>query len=173
MMQDAHGNRMAAFDPLPPIIVFDGHCRLCLASLRFIERHDHAHRFRYLPFQAAAGRLVSERLAMDPEALDSFVLLDEGRAMTKTAAWCRILMALGPPWSWLGRVARWVPAALGDRVYDLVGRNRVRWFGRLDACPWPLPDDPLAAEAVQVTAALDAIRTPAPDSGNRARAPDP
>lgn len=144
--------------PLPkphPIIVFDGECRLCIASLRFVENRDRHQEFRYVPFQSAAGRVVMERLAMDPAALDSFVLLEQGRAFAKSAAWSRILLALAFPWSWWGWGMRLVPTAIGDHVYDFVGRHRLSWFGRNETCVWPAPDDPLGADIAAVHAALD------------------
>jgi predicted DCC family thiol-disulfide oxidoreductase YuxK len=38
------------------------------------------------------------------------------------------------PWSWLGTLGRIVPDVIGDRLYDLVQRNRFRWFGARDVC---------------------------------------
>ena len=47
-----------------------------------------------------------------------------------------MLGRLGPPWRLLGRLARMVPRALRDGVYDLVARVRYRVFGREpEACP--------------------------------------
>ena len=36
-------------------------------------------------------------------------------------------------------VARVLPRALRDRAYDVVARNRYRWFGRYDQCALPPP----------------------------------
>ena len=41
------------------------------------------------------------------------------------------------PWRWLGNAGRIVPGFLGNPVYDLVQRNRFRWFGKRDACLMP------------------------------------
>lgn len=142
----------------PAIIVFDGVCRLCNASLRFVDRRDVRGKFVYLPIESEAGRRVCARFGVDPDDPDSFVLLDEGDLYLKTAAWSAVLRGLRIPWSWTGYLLGLVPARLADPVYDFVGRNRYRWFGRFDACPWPPDDDARRATDAQVEAALGAGR---------------
>jgi predicted DCC family thiol-disulfide oxidoreductase YuxK len=41
----------------------------------------------------------------------------------------------------LTAVARVFPRALRDSVYDLIARNRYRWFGRHEACRRPTADE--------------------------------
>ncbi|MFD1301578.1 DCC1-like thiol-disulfide oxidoreductase family protein [Methylobacterium marchantiae] len=38
-----------------PIVVFDGHCALCVGRIRFVMRCDRDRRFRFLPAQSALG----------------------------------------------------------------------------------------------------------------------
>jgi hypothetical protein len=40
---------------------------------------------------------------------------------------------LGAPWSWFA-VLRVLPLAWRDRLYELVARNRLNWFGRREVC---------------------------------------
>lgn len=140
------------------IIIFDGLCRLCHGSLRFVERRDRARALRYAPFQSAAGALVVERFDLDTAALDSFIVLADGEVFSKSAAWAKILRTLRPPWSAFGAVLAAIPAGLSDPVYDFVGRRRHCWFGRFEQCPWPLPDDELAASVEAIAAALPTRR---------------
>jgi predicted DCC family thiol-disulfide oxidoreductase YuxK len=37
-------------------------------------------------------------------------------------------------------VVRIVPRSIRDYAYDVVARNRYRWFGRHDACIVPTPE---------------------------------
>ena len=41
-----------------PIIIFDGHCALCVGWIRFVMQRDDAKRFRLLPAQSALGRAL-------------------------------------------------------------------------------------------------------------------
>jgi predicted DCC family thiol-disulfide oxidoreductase YuxK len=43
-------------------------------------------------------------------------------------------------WRRLAAVARALPRALRDRGYELIARNRYRWFGRYEQCTLPPPD---------------------------------
>ena len=47
---------------------------------------------------------------------------------------------LGFPWSSMA-VIRVVPRALRDRLYGVLARNRLRWFGSREACFVPEPSD--------------------------------
>lgn len=147
-----------------PIIVFDGHCRLCLASLRFVDKRDRKRRLRYVPFQESAGQLVCEHFGIDREALESFLLLDGGQVHRKSAAWSRILRHLTLPWPWAGSLLAMLPAEFSDAIYDFVGRHRLRWFGRNEACAWPPPADHRMASMDDVR---EALTTLAPAPGER------
>ena len=123
------------------IIVFDGVCRLCDASLKFVERRDRRDVFRYVPFQSEQGSLICAHYSVDPGALDSFILIEQGRMFKKSSAWARILRRLPQPWGLLGSLLGVVPVWIRDPVYDYVGRHRYQWFGRFDTCIWPRGED--------------------------------
>jgi predicted DCC family thiol-disulfide oxidoreductase YuxK len=40
-------------------------------------------------------------------------------------------------WTWL---FHFIPRVIRDEIYDLVARNRYRWFGRRDTCILPNSD---------------------------------
>jgi predicted DCC family thiol-disulfide oxidoreductase YuxK len=44
-----------------------------------------------------------------------------------------------PRWQWTW-VFQFIPQVIRDAIYDLVARNRYRWFGRRDACILPNSD---------------------------------
>lgn len=116
-----------------PVIVFDGHCVLCSGFARFVVRHDRRQVFRLLPAQSTLGQALYRHLHLDPVNFQTNLLLQEGRAWTKSAGTLRMFAGLGWPWALAGAL-RVVPAPLLDRVYDLVARNRLRWFGASDRC---------------------------------------
>ena len=69
-----------------------------------------------------------------------------GQAYVKSEAALRIAREL-PRWQWTWvfhftpRVIRdFTPRVIRDAIYDLVARNRYRWFGRRDACILPNSD---------------------------------
>lgn len=68
----------------------------------------------------------------------SIVLRDKDGLHRKSEAALRVLIGLGGAW----RLAGWlriIPRPLRDAVYDIIARNRYRWFGKREACRMPTP----------------------------------
>jgi predicted DCC family thiol-disulfide oxidoreductase YuxK len=61
-----------------------------------------------------------------------------GQAFVKSEAALRIAREL-PRWQWTW-VFHFIPRVIRDAIYDLVARNRYRWFGRRHACILPNSD---------------------------------
>jgi predicted DCC family thiol-disulfide oxidoreductase YuxK len=122
------------------IILIDGVCVLCPRWYGFVSARDLSHRFRFVAIQQPEGRAMAAEHGVDPENPTTFILLDAGVAHFRSEAGLRILREL-PGWRWT-RMLRIIPRPLRDALYDLVARNRYRWFGRLDACILPTRSDP-------------------------------
>lgn len=122
----------------PPVLLYDGTCGLCDASVRLVLTLDRAQVFRFAALDSAvAGRLLAERGVVRPEAGPGTVMLIEGAGVRQRSdAVLRTCARLGAPWAWLG-VLRVVPRAWRDALYDLVARHRARLAGRLAACRVP------------------------------------
>ena len=120
------------------IILFDGHCGLCVPAVQFVRRRDREGWFRFASLQSPAGRDLARHHGIDAEALSSVVLIESGRAFVESEAALRIARRLPGPLRLLW-LLRWVPRALRDGLYSGVARRRYRWFGRLDRC-WAPPE---------------------------------
>ena len=88
--------------------------------------------FCFVPIQLAEGRPLAEQLGIDPDRPDSFAFVANGQAYVKSEAVLRIAREL-PRWQWTW-IFQFIPRVIRDAIYDLVARNRYRWFGRRDAC---------------------------------------
>ena len=129
-----------SLDAAHPIVLFDGVCNLCNRSGVHIIRHDPKARFRLASLQSSIGREIVAQHGLDPDALETIVLIDRGTVYTKSDAALRIARRLrGPSRFWW--TARFVPRAPRDAAYDWVARNRYRWFGKRDECMVPRPSD--------------------------------
>ena len=122
-----------------PVIIFDGHCVLCSAFAQFVLKRDRDARFRLLAAQSDLGHALYRHFGLDPVNYDTYVLLQDGKAYVRSDASIRILHGLGGTWSLLAMSARIVPAPLRDAFYDLIARNRLRWFGARAQCFLPDP----------------------------------
>ena len=121
------------------IILFDGVCNFCDASVNWIIRRDRRERFRFAALQSPAGERLQREFGLDPSALDALVLVENGRVYRRSGASLRIVRQLRWPWPLLfGLIA--VPAFVRDFVYGWFARRRYRWFGRKDECMVPSPE---------------------------------
>ena len=143
-VRDAYSYRAdAAVPPFPddkPIIIFDGKCVLCSRWARFVMRHDGDKRFRLLAAQTPLGTALYDHYGLDPVDYETNVLLEGGGAFLKSEGTIRMFERLGFPWSAM-KVLRVVPRALRDRLYNVVARNRLNWFGSRETCFVPEPSD--------------------------------
>ncbi|SHG28231.1 thiol-disulfide oxidoreductase DCC family protein [Flagellimonas flava] len=122
------------------IILFDGVCNLCNGAIQFIIKRDKKDSFRYAALQSDTGlRLVSER-GIDTTKVDSFILIEPGVAyFVKSDAALRIGQQFGGLWKAL-TIFTWIPRTFRNAIYDLVAKNRYKWFGRKDSCMIPTPE---------------------------------
>lgn len=120
------------------IVVFDAQCLLCSGWVQFILRRRHGGRIRFASIQGETGRRLLAEAGLQPDRLQTLLVVDGGRSWQHTAAILRVLDALGWPWTlaWAGWL---VPAPLRDSAYRWVARRRYRIFGRTEACMLP-PD---------------------------------
>ena len=127
------------------VVFFDGVCGLCDRFVRFLLERDRSGRIRFTPLQGELARTVLPRHGLNPDDLDSVVVISRWqhsseRALTRAAAVLYTLDVLGGWWRILARVAKVVPAPLANWLYDLVARIRYKVFGRFEACPLPRPE---------------------------------
>lgn len=123
-----------------PLIVFDGECVVCSRGAAFVLRHDRARRFALTTAQSATGRGLYGALGLSSGLEGTMLLVERGRVATESDAILAVAAGLGWPWR-AAAIAGLVPAALRDRAYAFIARNRFRWFGRRETCWLASPED--------------------------------
>nr|WP_295106055.1 thiol-disulfide oxidoreductase DCC family protein [uncultured Caulobacter sp.] len=116
--------------------LFDGVCNFCAGSVQAVLRLDRKGVIRFTPIQSPYGRELALKHGIDPETPESFLFLDHGQALAKTAAIGALLRRLDPPWRWLALIDR-LPRGPADAAYDWIARNRYRLMGKKDRCMVP------------------------------------
>ena len=118
--------------------LFDGVCNLCSGSVAVVLKLDREGVIRFTPIPSPYGRQLALAHGINPDHPASFLFLDHGRALEKTAAIGALLRRLKAPWRWLAFVDR-LPRGLADAAYDWLAANRYRLMGKKDACMVPSP----------------------------------
>jgi len=122
------------------ILLYDGSCGLCHASVRFVLRRERQPGLLFAALDSeTAARLRSERPTI-PTHSDTIVLVTPDAVHLRSRAFFHLARTLKNPWRWLA-VFRFLPRFLTDLPYRLVAALRYRLWGRADACTLPAPDE--------------------------------
>lgn len=122
-----------------PIILFDGICNLCNASVLFVLKQDKKKQFLLASLQSDAAKKLLLQYNCKNNDLNSIILIDRNKVHKKSAAVFIIFDYLGMPWR-LFMVMKFLPLAWSDYLYDFIAERRYKWFGRKDTCTMMLPE---------------------------------
>jgi predicted DCC family thiol-disulfide oxidoreductase YuxK len=122
------------------VLLYDGVCGFCDATVQFILKHDRSRRMRFAPLNGDYARRVFRR---HPKlnGVDSLVLIETDLGghewiSVRSNAVMRIALYLGGFWR-CAIIFKLIPRFLRDAAYDLFARHRYRWFGRRNECAVP------------------------------------
>ena len=90
--------------------------------------------FRFVPIQSELGREIYRTSGLDPDDIQTFVVLSKGRMLLRSEAVLEIAAQFGGLWRLLV-IFKVIPRALRDWFYRFFASRRYCWFGRRDS--WP------------------------------------
>jgi len=120
------------------IILFDGVCNLCNNSVNFIIKRDKQNYFLFASLQSDAAKKILLQLNAKNylNSLDSVLLIKDNVIYTKSSAALYILKNLNFPYS-VFFIFIIFPKFFRDFFYDIIAKNRYKWFGKKDTCMIP------------------------------------
>ncbi|MEA5403180.1 thiol-disulfide oxidoreductase DCC family protein [Arcicella sp. DC2W] len=121
------------------IILFDGVCNFCNASINFVIEHDNQKRFKFASLQSDFGYETLKKYNRNTSDFDSVILLKNNRLYIKSEAALEIAKDLSGFWKYLS-VFNILPTFILDFFYDLIAKNRYKLFGKSEVCRMPSPD---------------------------------
>lgn len=123
-----------------PLLLFDGVCNLCNNFVQTIIRNDKQRLFRFSSLQSGTGQRVLQYIQQNTGTVpDSLILLYKGKLYFKSDAALKTASLLKGKWLLL-TVGYIVPRAIRNVIYDIVARNRYKWYGKRDECMIPTPE---------------------------------
>lgn len=126
--------------PQRPVLIFDGVCEICNASVNFILRWEKRQDILFTANQNPPGRAILEHFGEDPTANTTIYFVEDGKIYAQSRAIMRIARRLRFPW-YLGYGFILVPRVIRDFFYRLIARNRYKLFGKKDFCRIPTPEE--------------------------------
>lgn len=119
------------------IILFDGVCNLCNSSINFIIKRDKKDIFRYASLQSEIGKKLILEKNIDTSSLDSILLIDPNIAYYyKSTAALHIAKQLSGLYPLLS-IFLILPKFFRDWIYNIIAKNRYKWFGKRESCMIP------------------------------------
>ena len=122
-----------------PIILFDGVCNLCNKSVQTVLRKDKAGIFKFASLQSDAGQKLLKQYNLPTENFGSFVLIQNNEVYLKSTAALMVAKQLSGPIKLLYGFMI-VPTFIRNFFYNIIAKNRYKWFGKMDECMIPTPE---------------------------------
>ena len=123
------------------ILLFDGYCNLCHSSVQFVLRHEKNNDLYFTSLQSPIGVEILKYYSINPNEIDSLVLIEKNKSYIKSSAALRVskyLKGLYP----IGLGLLIIPSFIRNWGYDYIAKNRYKWFGKMDNCL--IPDENLS-----------------------------
>jgi predicted DCC family thiol-disulfide oxidoreductase YuxK len=134
---------MSGFKPTSEpsrILFYDGDCGLCAQSVRFFLKIDRHKRMCFAPLQGETAQDYLPANLRDAKSLSTVVYRcsdSDGQSLfLRSEAVARALIDVGGFWCFLGRLLRLTPTPLRGWAYNLIAKNRMKFFPN-GACDLP------------------------------------
>lgn len=121
------------------IILFDGVCNLCNASIQKVIENDEKNIFQFASLQSEFGQEFLKKREFSQDEYNSMILIEGDKFYTRSDAALRIGKELKGIYK-ISAVLLWVPRFVRNGVYNLVAKNRYKWFGKKESCWLPTPE---------------------------------
>ena len=121
------------------IVLFDGVCNLCNSTVQFIIRNDPQGKFRFAALQSATGQYLLEKHHLETKDFSSFILIENNKPRMRSTGALYVAKNLGGLYPLLFAFII-IPPFIRNWMYDLVAKNRYKWFGKQDQCMIPTPE---------------------------------
>ncbi len=116
------------------IVFFDGVCNLCQGSVRYLIKHD---KKGVLKFASLQGNYAKDFInETEIQSMQSILFFDGKMLYKKSIAVLKLSRLLGG-WHQMLLLGYILPRFFRDWLYNIVAKNRYRWFGKKDQCMLP------------------------------------
>ena len=121
------------------ITLFDGVCNFCNYWVNFAIKRDGNKKLKFTTLQGEPAKELLPKYNINPISLSSVIFIDKGKAYTQSSAAIRICRHLDGGWKlFYGFII--IPKLIRDFLYNIIARNRYKWFGKKEKCMVPVPE---------------------------------
>ena len=116
------------------IVLFDGECNFCNASIQFVLNHEKNSELFFSSLQSNTGKEIQDYFGIKNS--ESVILIENNKLYIKSTAALRINKYLrgGFPLLYIFII---IPTFIRNVIYDYIAKKRYKWFGKTDTCMVP------------------------------------
>ena len=118
------------------VILFDGYCNLCNSQVNSILRFDSKKIFYFSNLDSSFSKKVIKENKVESLEGKTIILYHNNKIIIKSNAAIKIAYLLGGFFK-IFIIFKILPSFIRDGIYDVISRNRYRWFGKSDSCYIP------------------------------------
>lgn len=119
-------------------MLFDGVCNFCQSSVQFIIKNDNSKSIKFASLQSEFGQKIIAQYQISSQ-IDSIIFIQNQKAYIKSDAALEIASYFKFPYNYL-KFLKIFPLSIRNYVYDIIAKNRYKWFGKKDNCMIPSPE---------------------------------
>jgi predicted DCC family thiol-disulfide oxidoreductase YuxK len=113
------------------IVFYDGDCLLCSKTITFLLAKDIKHQLLFSLLIGDTYSKIENTVALTQK--NTVVLYKDNLFYVKSTAILQIMKVLPYPWKLLyGFIL--IPKIFRDFIYDIIAKNRYKWFGKTKFC---------------------------------------
>lgn len=96
--------------------------------------------FVFASLDSSVGEKITNQLNINTNKIDSIILYEPGVSYDfKSTAALKIMKEFGG-FYWFTQIGYVLPETVRDGIYDIIAKNRYKWFGKKDSCMIPTPE---------------------------------
>ena len=119
------------------IVFFDGVCNFCNSTVDFIWKNNKKRNLYYASLQSDFSKDKLLNSGIKDFDLKTIYYSDGKKVFEKSHAVFIILKSLNGVYPILGKIGLLLPRYISDFFYDIIAKNRYKWFGKFDYCKVP------------------------------------
>jgi predicted DCC family thiol-disulfide oxidoreductase YuxK len=109
------------------VVLYDSECGLCNRSVQFILKHERNQKLQFTSLQGSFSKKVISEINLKNDFNESILFYRDGKLFSKSKAVLSIIPFLR--WYFYPILIFWlIPNFFRDLIYDLVAKNRNRYF---------------------------------------------
>lgn len=120
-----------------PLVLYDGYCKLCKATVEFLVKTDKKKRLRFAALQSKIGAKLKKDTQIRLMKKEGVALYYQNNFYFRSGAIFKIFGILGGGYRLL-MIFTVLPMSFWNLLYDFIAKNRYKWFGKADAIHKPV-----------------------------------